>query len=188
MSINSTTGPAALAVSLAIAKESLRIDQGDTALDSTISLFIKGITLEAEQQIKQSLVSQGWRLTLDAFPPALRLDWGPVITVQSIQYYDADNILRTLHPDDWTLDKASNPGYIVPAVGKAWPATYGRVNALVVNYTAGYGADEESVPANVQMYILARLIEQFDPSGREFKESPQSRYAHGLLDRSRNYA
>lgn len=188
MSTRRTTPPAALAVSLQSAKDSLRIMAGDTALDSLITLAIKAITLEAEHQLGRSLVTQGWRLTLDAFQQALRLDFAPVSGVTSIKYYDAANALQTLHPDDYTVDTASEPGYVVPAPGKAWPATYSRVNAVEVEYLAGYGASEDDVPANIQSYILVRLAEQFDSTGREFKETPQSRFAERLLDVSRTYA
>lgn len=188
MSTRRTTPPAALAVSLQSAKDSLRIMAGDTLLDSLITLEIKAITLEAEHQLGRSLVTQGWRLTLDRFDDALRLDYGPIMSVQSIKFYDSTNTLQTLDPADYFVDSASVPGYIVPAIAKTWPATFARINAVIVDYTAGYGATDETVPHNVQMYILARLAEQFDSTGREFKDTPQSRFADRLLDRSRTYA
>lgn len=188
MSLVQTTAPLTMAISLAAAKDSLRIEQLDTALDAHITRWIKGITLEAEHQISRSLVAQGWRLTLDAFPSAIRLDRPPILAVASISYYDSTNVLRVLSQSDYTVDLASTPGYVVPAPGKAWPGTFDRINAVSIEYTAGYGVDDSTVPVNVQMYILARLAEQFDPTGREFKDTPQSRYADSLLDRSRNYA
>lgn len=188
MSTRATTPPAELAVSLAAAKETLRIDASDTSLDASITRWIKGVTREAEHQLGRSLINQGWRLSLDAFPDAFRLDHPPIVSIQSIQYFDVDNTLQTLDPADWLADIVTEPGFIVPGIGKAWPESYDRVHAVTVDYTAGYGATEESVPVNVQLYILARLAEQFDPSGREFKETAQSKFVERLLDRERTYA
>jgi uncharacterized phiE125 gp8 family phage protein len=187
MTTKSTTPPAALAVSLAAAKESLRIDAGDTALDASITLWIKGITLEAEHQLGRSLINQGWRLSLDAFPDALRLDHPPTVSVESVKYFDTNNVQQTLDPADYMVDKITEPGYIVPAAGKAWPDTFDRIHAVEVNYTAGYGSTEADVPVNVQLYVLARLVEQFDSTGREFKETAQSKFVERLLDRCRTY-
>jgi len=182
------TAPLTLAVSLTVAKETLRITPDDTALDTTITLAIKAITLEAEHFLNRSLVSQGLRVTLDAFPSAIELEFPPVLSITSVKYRDADDVEQTLDPADYLLDSVSEPSYLVPASGVSWPSTYSRVNAVTVDYTAGYGVDETTVPENIQNYILVRLQEQFDPLGRELKETAQSNYAQRLLDASRVYA
>ncbi len=187
MTYECITPPAALAVSLAAVRETLRMEAGDTSLDLTLTRWVKAITLVCEHAIGRSLITQGRRLTLDAFPDALRLDQPKTISVQSIQYYDTDNALQTLDPQDYYADLVTEPGYIVPAAGAAWPATYDRVNAVIVDYTCGYGATEASVPANVQTYILTRMAELFDPVTREFKETSQSRFVERLLDQATVY-
>lgn len=179
--------PLELAVSMAMAKEALRIAASDTSLDATIMLALKAIIRQTEHELNRSLISQGWKLTLDLFPDAFRLDNPPLIGVQSVTYYDEDEILQTLDPADYYVDAVTEPGYVVPGSGKAWPSTFARVNAVTVSYTAGYGLTHEDVPANIRGYILVRLQEQFDPSGREFKETAQTKYAARLLDEARVY-
>lgn len=177
--------PAALAVSLAVAKETLRITSA--GLDATITLWIEAITEEAEHAVGRSFINQGWRITLDRFPDAIRLSSPPTVSVQSIQYFDATNVLQTLAPADYTVDTKSLPGYVFPAVGKAWPATYDKPNALFIEYTCGYGLTEAAVPKGAKQYILYRLAEQFDVPSQEFKATARSVYAERLLDRIRVY-
>lgn len=181
------TAPTELAVSLAAVRETLRMEADDTSLDLTLTRWVKAITLVCEHAIGRSLITQGRRLTLDAFPDAMRLDQPKTISVQSVKYYDVDNVLQTLDPADYYADMVTEPAYIVPAAGCAWPETYVRVNAVQVDYTCGYGATEASVPANVQTYILARMAELFDPVTREFKETSQSRFVERLLDQATVY-
>ena len=185
MSIEQITPPAVLAVSLAHAKETLRITHG--ALDATITLWLESITEEAEHAVGRSFINQGWRLTLDRFGDAIRLSSPPTVSVESLKYFDADNAEQTLDPADYFVDTKSLPGFIVPAVGKAWPPTYDRPNALTVEYTCGYGPTDVRVPKCVKQYILARLIDQFDAATGEFKETPRSKYIDRLLDRVRVY-
>ncbi len=187
MTTRSTTPAAAQAVTLEAAKQTLRIDESDTALDLAITGLIAAITEEAEHKTNRSFVTQGWRLSLDSFPDALRLDHPPIVAVTSVRFYDVNNVLQTLDPADYLVDSVSEPGYVMPAPGRAWPATFDRAHAVIVDYTAGYGSTPATVPACVQQYILARLAEQFDSTGREYKETAQSRFVDGLLDRVRVY-
>ena len=93
---------------------------------------------------------------------------------------------QTLDPRDYYADKVTRPGYVVPAAGKAWPATTG-LNAVTVDFTAGYGADAASTPDCARLYILARLAEQWEPSTKKFEQTSQSVYIARLLDPIRVY-
>ena len=178
--------PAALAVSLEAAKLQLRETSSD--LDASIELWLQGITPECEHQLGRALITQTWQATLPAFDDAIQLEHAPLIAVQSVSYYDTDNVHQVLAPAAYYVDAVTEPGYIVAAAGAAWPATYPRRNAVTVEYTCGYGDTEASVPANVKLYILARLCEQFDPATREFKVTAQSMYVDRLLDACRVYS
>lgn len=160
MTIEKIGPPAAMAVSMEAALQALRRD--DTSLDLSISIAIDALTAEAEQITGRAFVNRAMRVTLDAFPDAIRLA-SPTFSVESVKYLDSAGVEQTLHPDDYYVDKVTKPGYIVPAAGKAWPSTFARVNAVTVDFTAGYGPTDATVPNEAKHYILARLQLQFDP-------------------------
>lgn len=187
MSAKQITAPATLAVTLASAKDTLRIEQADTSLDSLLTLWIEAITEAAEHEVGRCFVNQGWRVTLDRFYDAIRLDRAPLVSVESVKFIDEDGIEQTLDPADYIVDSASEPGFIVPAALKAWPCTAERVNAVTVDYTVGYGADEATVPKAAKLFILARLQQQWDPAVKEFKETVTSNFIARLLDPIRTY-
>lgn len=182
MTTEQVSKPVALAVSMAEAKETLRIEMDDTALDATIAIWIKGITAHAEHETGGAFVNRPVRLALDSFHDALRLDRSPAFSVEAVRYMDVDGQMQTLDPTDYYVDKVTRPAYIVPARGKAWPATADHVNAVVVEYTSGYGPDHTTVPDAANLYILARLAELFDPAAREFKETQASAFVGKLLE------
>ena len=181
------TPPAALAVSLDDAKLTLRIEQDDNSLDAQITLTLKGITSQCEHELGRALVHQQWRVSVDGVTDAIRLERPPIVSVDSIKFYDVDGLLQTLDPVDYYADIVSEPGYVVPATGRAWPSLASRPHAITVDYTCGYGPDHTTVPADVQLYILARLQEQWDADAREFKETVRSSYLGRLLDSCRVY-
>lgn len=178
------TPPAVLPVTLAEAKSNLRID--DDAQDSLITAWIEGITSYAEHETGRSIINQGWRVTLDKFPTAIELP-PPVYSVSSVEYLDPDGIEQTLDPADYIVDAVSEPGYVVPGVGKSWPETYDRINSVMVDVVSGYGPAPEDVPPGLRLFILAKLTEQFDPAVRMEKDTVQSSFIDKMLDRFKVY-
>lgn len=178
MSLKLITPPAALAVSLDAARTSARID--GTQDDPELRQLIEQHTREAEHETGRAFVEQTYRLTLDAFPPAIRLDKPPILSVKHIKYIDPAGVQRTLDPQDYLVDAESEPGYIVPAPGRGWPTTQARVNAVEVVYTCGYGADDAAVPPNAKGYILGKVSEHFAPAG-----TPKNEFLGKLLDELR---
>jgi len=181
MSKEKTSAPTALALTMAEAKQALRIEEDDTSLDVMIGIWVAGITAEAEAQTHRAFVNRGMRVTLDAFPDAIKLS-APTFSVEAVRYLDPDGVSRTLNPADYYVDRVTIPGYVVPARGTSWPATEAHVNAVSVDYTAGYGPTAATVPDEVRLYVLARLSELFDPAAREFKETQASVFVSRLLD------
>jgi len=186
MSKEQTSAPVALALTMAEAKQALRIEEDDTSLDVTIGIWIKGITVEAETQTHRAFVNRGMRVTLDRFPDAIKLS-APTFSVEAVRFLDPDGVERTLDPADYYVDRVTKPGYIVPARGKTWPATEEHVNAVTVEYTAGYGPSGATIPDEVRTYILAKLQVQFEtavgggaPVGKPFNVEYLDRLLDGL--------
>ena len=181
MSLRLITLPAALAVSLEAARLSARLDGPEA--DVELRQVIGQHTREAEHLTGRAFVQQSFRLTLDRFAGAILLEKPPVLSVQYIRFYDPAGVQQTLHPDDYLLDAESEPGYVLPAPGHAWPATQARVNAVEVVYTCGYGADDTLVPDDTKGYILGKVAEHFAPAG-----TPKSEFLDRLLDGLKVYA
>lgn len=150
--------PVNLPVSLDAARTAARLDS--TELDTQLETDVRAFTTLAEHATGRVLIDQTHRVALDRFPDAIQL---PVSPVQSatIQFRDPDGAWQALDPADYELDNESAPCYLVPAPGKAWPATQNRINAVRVDALCGYGPDEASVPDGFRAYILGKVAEKY---------------------------
>lgn len=128
-----------------------------TAEDSYITATIRRARQTCEDRLQRTLIQTDWRLTLDAFPCAIPLRMPPVMSVQSVQYVDETGTPQTLSPSSYQLDAESEPGWIVPAYGYAWPTTREQINAVTINYRCGYGVDATSVPDPIKQWILLMI-------------------------------
>jgi uncharacterized phiE125 gp8 family phage protein len=166
--------PAGLAVSMVAARASARTS--GAALDAELEQKVRDFTEDAEHRTGRALITQTWEVTLDAFPDAIRLPHAPLASVAYVKFYDVDGVLQTLDPQDYLVDAKSEPGYVVPAPGRAWPATAARINSVEVQYVCGYGPDETSVPAAIKGYILGMIENDYFPN-------PNVQYLSRKLDR-----
>lgn len=151
--------PSCEPITLAEAKLHLRVDADDD--DDLITALIQGAREWAENYTRRSFVQRGLELRMDSFPAEILLPRGPVQSVTAVKYTDSAGSLQTVSTDLYQTDLYGTPPRIVLVSGATWPTPkLGAVNAVLVQYTAGYPEPETSpqgmadnVPAAVKAAI-----------------------------------
>ena len=139
-------------VSLEELKQQCRVDHDDE--DTLIARLGAVATRHVEARTRRALLTQTWRLTLDAFPcDTIYIPRPPLIAVSSITYLDGAGDSQTLATADYRVDASRHPGRITPAYGEYWPTTLCTTNAVTITHTAGYGAAGD-VPEDLRHAIL----------------------------------
>lgn len=175
--------PSSLAVPIEQARANMRIDGTD--MDQFLTLWLEGITAAAEHEIGQCLMRQTWEVHLDSFPASIPLPH-PVLDVKSVVYVDPEGLKQQLAAEAYQLVPGQYASSLVPARGTEWPKLSAGPGALVVTVASGYGDDPKKVPANVRLYLLAKLVDQFDPNTRTERETAPSPFIARLLDACRS--
>lgn len=163
-SLSQTVPPDDEPVTLAAAKRQVQRDP-DFADDD---LLIKDLIASARDLIERfsgrQLLTATYELTLDAFPcgwDAIDIPRPPLVEVASIEYVDAAGVTQTWDDANYLVDAPSGPtadrGRIALAYGQIWPITRCQMNAVTITYTAGYGDDDELVPAGLKRAVLMLL-------------------------------
>lgn len=171
MPLQRTQAPTVEPISLAQAKKHINQPDDFTDDDDLIQALIAAARDFAEIQTGRSLCTQQWRLTLDSFPGpslmgvpfgrgysipkhAIVLEHPPILSVDSIQYLDTQSAQQTMPPINYidpTLGgtlRHDGLARITPVFGQIWPINQPQIGSIWVNYTAGYG-DEDDVAAEV---------------------------------------
>ena len=170
MPLQLVTPPAEEPVSLAEAKQHLRVDGGDD--DLLIGSLITAARQAAETKTGRQLITARWKLVLDAFPGplmqsasgasfslpghAILLAKCPVQSVVSIEYLDMNGTTQVMPSSDYVLDAACEPARLTPAFGKTWPPTLPQMGAVSVTFDAGYGT-ASAVPEGLKSWIKLRV-------------------------------
>lgn len=158
------TGPALEPVTLDEAKAFARVD---TAYDdTTITSFIKAAREHCQAITGRQFITATFALLLDEFPSWFRfntyhgserangtdilLPWPSLVSVESVTYTDENSVAQTVAAADYVVSTFDEPGRVTLAYGKSWPSTLEQINAVRVDYTAGYGVAASSVPESIK--------------------------------------
>ena len=185
------TGPAVEPITLAQAKNHLRVDIPDD--DALITTYITAARVACEAFIHGSLITQTWRVSYNGFPDdflaAIAIPIEPLQSVVSFKWWDQSYNLTTMTAatpgpgpflaTDYLLDADSEPARIVPPPNSAWPGvSLWPVSPIQITVTAGFGADGTTVPApyiNGMLMCIAHWYEHraaVESSGAVPKEVP----------------
>jgi len=134
----------------------------------------------AEQFTSLSLAPQTLELALDRFPSnEIELTNGPVHSITSVTYIDADGNVQTVDELDYVLDDYSDSFWLLPADGFTWPSTQSFVNAVKIRYVAGYSLPDDSpqpfpLPKSIRSALLVALKKFYD--FRDTSDFPEGAY------------
>jgi uncharacterized phiE125 gp8 family phage protein len=159
------SGPQVEPVGLAEAKLHLRVDHGSE--DALIQSLVLTSRLHIEAGLGLALVTQAWRLTLDAWPGdgRVRLPLRPVQTVEAVRVATAPATTTTLDPSQYEVALAGDDPRLVSA-GTGLPAPATKSAGIEIDLIAGFGDAAEDVPAPIRQAILmlvAHWYEHRDP-------------------------
>lgn len=170
------SGPALEPLSLAEAKLHLRLDGSDE--DALVQSLITTSRAHIEAALGLALMTQGWRLVLDAWPEAGVIDvpLAPIRAVTAVRIATAVDGIVAIEPSSFVLDQSGRPPRIGVRPGVVLPPA-ARLAAVEIDLTAGYGDRAADVPAPIRQamrLLVAHWYENREPAlvGHEVTRIP----------------
>jgi len=194
MTLKVVTAPVYEPVKVSEFESWARISSADSQA-GLATLLIQAMREYAENLTGRAFIPRSLQLILPGWQCGwIELPQPPLLEVTSITYVDLDGVQQTLAADQYVVHSDREPGVVVPAWQVAWPAVRNVIDAVRVNYRAGYAAigspEDESafqaaIPAKLKLWLHARAAtfhenrEQIILSNRV--KIPHD-FADGLLD------
>lgn len=143
------------------------IPSTNTTSDGYLLSLIRSAREYVEAFTGLSLITRECIAYLDSIPEdGIRLPYGPVQSVDLIQYKDMAGDLITWDDAEYQVDLIPRVPRIVPMFAQSWPIYGPYLNAIQITYTAGYGDSPSDCPAALRHYIklyAAHLYENRQP-------------------------
>lgn len=171
-------------ITTAEAMAHLRLDEDDATM---LPIYLSAAREHAERFTGRTIARQTIEVAFDAFPAAeIELPHSPVMSIQSVDYTGADGADATLDPGAYVLDDYSEPQWLLPVIGSAWPATQSVINAVRVRYVAGYG-EGKPLPAPIRAAILLTLGHLYANRESVTVKAPATELPLGVIALLRDY-
>jgi uncharacterized phiE125 gp8 family phage protein len=148
------TPPAVAPLTTAEVKAHLRVEGADD--DATIGIYIEAAVAHLDGYagiLGRCIVTQTWRQDFDDFcGQTLRLPLFAA-TIASVKVRGSDGTLATVASDDYALKADELGSYVRFDDDYDYPGDLAQSNAILVEFTAGFGA-AAAVPAAIKTAIL----------------------------------
>ncbi len=154
-------GPAEEPVTLAEAKAWLKVDGADE--DALIATLITAARLHLESVTGRALLTQSWRLVLDAWPAGgeVRLPVAPLSTLTAIRAFDEDGDEHTIGLAQFLVEAGGTPARLVlPRTVAGMPVLRQRFG-IEIDYVAGVAAAAD-VPQELKQALLVLVAHWFE--------------------------
>jgi uncharacterized phiE125 gp8 family phage protein len=155
--------PAVEPVTLVEAKAHLRVT--DSLEDTLIGRLIAAAREEVEAAAGLALISQNWRLYLDAWPSSgiVRIRRHPVQSIIMVTVYDRNGVAHAQSLSGLVLDRASRPARLHVPDSLMPPAHI--TNGIEIDFRAGYGDTGVDVPDGLKRAVLLLVAHWFEHRG-----------------------
>lgn len=159
------------------------------ALRTLADQMVEDLTGRAILNTRYRLVLPTWPLVEGVRPgPGIRpvsrhivLPRSPLVSIESIKYYDENEVLQTLPADQYIAATAFEPGAAYLKKGYDWPALANRPDSVQVEFTAGYGEETEKTPGVMAQAIKLLARHFFSGGSPNIQTSDDGMAAHNLL-------
>lgn len=164
MTIIETTAPASpndepLTVAEAKTHLVVEFDADDTYIEGLIAVVHE----QAKQITNRAILASTWKYYLDDFPKngLIELPRGKVSSVTSVKYMATIGTYTTVSSTLYEVDILSQPARIRSVAGSAWPVPDTAMNAIVVEYVAGW-ATPAAIPPTLKHAMLFHLSHYYE--------------------------
>jgi uncharacterized phiE125 gp8 family phage protein len=147
------TGPAAEPISLARAKEFLRVEHD--ADDDLIQSLIGAARGFIEADTRRALITQTWRLTFDCWPGIGRIEVrpAPLQSIAAALAYDSAGVEHEIDLQAFIADTAASAIAFAP-----WALTQlGRAAGIEIDVVVGFGDAPEDMPEPLRVTSVRSL-------------------------------
>lgn len=145
------TAPAAMPVTSDELRTHLWTIYPEKTTDDYLDALISAATSYVETATWRKLISQKWRLYLDAWPSdGIRLPFGSVLSIDKVTWLDEDAAETDLSATtDYIASLVGSEPIIIPR-SDGWPSdALFDIDAIRVEFTAGYGAAATAIPPDL---------------------------------------
>ncbi len=158
MILTELSAPPSTAVPVRALAEHLRLGSGfadDGSQDQLLELYLRSAMAAIEARLGRVLLARpfSWTVTHWREETCQGLPIGPVVSVESITFQEADGTETEVDAETWSVLRDAQRPRLVGKFGRSLPRIP-RGGQAEIRFTAGFGASWEDVPHDLRQAVL----------------------------------
>lgn len=142
-------------VTLTEAKDHLKVTGTDS--DTLIQTYLNAAIKRVEDYRQSPVMDSEWELYAKDWAISFNLQKHPVSAVNSVKYYDDDNVLTTVQSSNYRLQDFRVPCRLEFDSNFDEPSVYDREYPIVINFNAGFSYAASAHYALIKQVIFLEL-------------------------------
>lgn len=149
---------------VSVAEVKLHARVAHSVEDSLITQWISAARKLAEEYQHRSYITQVYQMVYDSYPPrCIDFPRPPLVSVDSVKYYDTDDTENTFADTNYFVDTISEVGRLSLNDSTYWPTDVLRpINSVIIEFTCGYGEAADAVPDSVKNAIYIYCTHMYE--------------------------
>ena len=161
MRITDINAPPIEPVTLAGAKEFLRVDHEDE--DALILDMIRAARERVEEMARLSLITRRRQLTTTRIcTSGIYINHGPVKAVHSVSIIEAGGAVVDIPISELRINLRASPVNVLVRKRELFSDYAADGTALTIDFDAGYGNEKEQVPMQLRQAVLLLLAQHYE--------------------------
>lgn len=153
------------AIPLSLVKEHIRLSHDNTCEDELIRTYIATARLCFEAFTRRTLITTTYRTYRDIWENGYELRRSPLQSVESVKYYDTDNVLQTLDSSNYYVTDEADYSRLIFNDDAVFPTLKNREQAIQIEFKAGYGDTMADIPADIRVALLQHIANMYENRG-----------------------
>lgn len=159
------TPPAIYPISLADVKDHLKLDPNDDSQDLYLEFLICSVTKYGESYMKRIFINTKFRTYRDIFNNYIKLRRSKLQSLDLFEYL-VNDVFTTVPADLYYNTDETGFSKIVLKADEFYPTDIDdRMQAIKIEFTAGYGEEENDVPCDLRLALLNHIAKVYENRG-----------------------
>jgi len=153
------------AIPLALVKEHIRASQDNSTEDELIRSYMATARLCFEGFTRRTLITTTYKTYRDIWQSGYEIRRSPLQTIESVKYYDTDNVLQTLDSSNYYITNETDYSRLIFNNDAVLPSLKNREQAIEITFKAGYGDAMEDIPYDIRVALLQHIASMYENRG-----------------------
>lgn len=159
------TPPAIYPISLADVKDHLKLDPNDNSQDLYLEFLICSVTKYGESYTKRIFIDTKFKTYRDIFSNYIKLRRSKLQSLDLFEYL-VDDVFTTVSSDLYYNTNETGFSKIVLNANGVYPTDIDdRMQAIKIEFTAGYGEAGSDVPCDLRLALLNHIAKVYENRG-----------------------